>query len=73
MSQDDTENFARKGQTAAIIIAVAMLIWFAFQWIGPWLGLPGRYAILIDLAAMAALIYALIMTYQMWRSRQDKG
>jgi hypothetical protein len=37
-------------------------------------GLPGRFALLFDFAAMAALIWALVNIYQIWRARQaDKG
>jgi len=44
------------------------------QWIGPELGLSGRYAILIDLLALAAFFWALVVTFQIWRQRQsDKG
>ena len=35
------------------------------------LGLPGRYAILIDLAVLAALLWSMIVTYQIWRKRRD--
>jgi len=39
--------------------------------IGPALGLPGRFAPLFDLAALAALVYALVNIYQLWRMRRD--
>jgi hypothetical protein len=42
--------------------------------IGKMVGLPGRFALLFDFAAMAALIWALVNIYQIWRARQaDKG
>ena len=47
-----------------------MLIWLAANWAGPALGLPGRYALLIDFAALAALFWAMVVTYQIWRARQ---
>jgi hypothetical protein len=51
-----------------------MCIWIAAQWIGPELGLSGRYVILIDLLALAAFFWALVVTFQIWRKRQsDKG
>jgi hypothetical protein len=51
-----------------------MCIWIAAQWIGPELGLSGRYAILIDLLVLAAFFWALVVTFQIWRKRQsDKG
>jgi len=40
----------------------------------PWddLGLPGRYALLIDFAAIGALLWALIVTLRIWRARRDE-
>jgi hypothetical protein len=49
-----------------------MVLWLAAQWLGPQLGLPGRYALLIDFAAIGALVWALVVTLQLWRKRQDK-
>jgi hypothetical protein len=34
------------------------------------LGLPPKYALLADLAALAGFIWALIVTYQIWRARR---
>lgn len=60
---------ARKGQMVALVIAGTMLIWLGANWAGPALGLPGRYALLIDFAALAALFWALVVTYQIWQAR----
>ncbi|MEO0357267.1 MAG: DUF5337 domain-containing protein [Pseudomonadota bacterium] len=72
----DTRN-ARKGQTAALVIAGAMVFWLLANVFGPQWGLPIKYAFLIDFAVMAAMIWALVLTYQIWRARQtsnaDKG
>ena len=62
---------ARKGQVVALVIAGAMLFWLIMQWAGPWLGLAGRYALLIDLAVMAAMLWSLVLTWQIWRARQN--
>ncbi|SFA72109.1 hypothetical protein SAMN05421688_0360 [Poseidonocella pacifica] len=64
-------HLARQGRIAALVIAWSMLIWLAAQWVGPRLGLPGRYALLIDFAALAALFWALVVTFQIWRKRQQ--
>ncbi len=53
----------------ALVIAVAAGIWVGFQWLGPRLGLAGEYAFLIDLAAMAAFIWALVLAVALWRGR----
>lgn len=70
MTQQDDRALARKGQTVGLVIAGTMVIWIAAQWIGPAIGLPGRYALLVDFAALAALFWAMVVIYQMWRARQ---
>lgn len=62
---------ARKGRTAGLVIAVTVTLWVLAQWVGPELGLPIRWAFLFDFAALAALFWALVVTYQIWRARQD--
>lgn len=71
--QQDAVN-AKKGRTVALVIAGAMILWIAAQVLGPMLGMPGRYAFLFDLMAIAAFVWALVVAAQIWRSRQnDKG
>ena len=74
-TQPDTSEqaLARKGRTAALVIAGAMLIWLAAQWAGPQLGLAGRYALLIDFAALAAFVWAFIVALQIRRARRQDG
>ncbi|NNE53664.1 MAG: DUF5337 domain-containing protein [Sulfitobacter sp.] len=70
MNEQEEKALSRKGQTAGLVIAGTMLIWLAANWVGPALGLPGRYAILIDLLALAALFWAMVVTYQIWQARK---
>ena len=70
MSGQQDQDLARKGRIISLLIAGTMLVWLAAQWVGPKLGLPGRYALLLDFAAMAALMWALVNIYQIWRARQ---
>ena len=72
MSSEQDQKQARAGRVASLVIAGAMILWLAAQWLGPQLGLPGRYALLIDFAAIGALVWALVVTLQLWRKRQDK-
>lgn len=53
----------------ALVIASAAALWLGFQWLGPRLGLAGEYAFLIDLAAMAAFAWALLLAVALWRNR----
>ena len=53
-----------------MVIAGTMLLWMAGQQIGAELGLPLKYTLLLDLAALAGFIWALAVTYQIWRARR---
>jgi len=71
MSQNPDEmQLARKGRTVGVVIALTMLLWMGAQWLGAQMGWPVRFVFLFDLAAIAALIWALVVTYQIWRARQ---
>ncbi|WP_120504743.1 DUF5337 domain-containing protein [Sulfitobacter mediterraneus] len=70
MSVEIDKAIARKGQSVALVIAVTMVLWIIAQWAGPALGLPGRYALLFDFAALAALFWALVVIYQIWQARR---
>ena len=54
MAQGAGQHENRQGRLVALVIAGAMLLWIVVQWLGPKLGLAGRFAILIDLAVLAA-------------------
>ena len=58
------------GRHISIVIVGTMVIWFSAQILGGKLGLPGRYALLFDFAALAALIYAGINILRLQRMRQ---
>ncbi len=62
---------AKKGRTASLVIAGAMLIWIGMQWAAVQLDISSRYMLLLDLAVMAAMIWSLIVTFQIWRARRD--
>jgi len=70
MSVETDKAIARKGQSVALVIAVTMVLWIIAQWAGPALGLPGRYALLFDFAALAALFWALVVIYQIWQAQR---
>ena len=71
MSEEQQRAIARKGQTVGLVIAGTMVMWILANLAGPALGLPGRYALLIDFAALAAMIWAMVNIYQMWQARRD--
>lgn len=71
LTPEEDRALARQSRTVALVIAGAMLIWLGAQVVGPRLGLDGKYAILIDFAAMAAFVWAMIVTYRIWRRRRE--
>ena len=68
--QQDRE-FARQGRNLALVIAGTGLIWVIFQSLIPALGITPRYAILIDLAALAAFIWSMVAAWRIWRRRRE--
>jgi Family of unknown function (DUF5337) len=64
---------ARQARLVAIVFVVTILGWMLAQLIGAQAGLDPRFAFLFDLAALAAFIWGLIVTYQIWRKRRAEG
>jgi len=73
-SDSDIERH-RRGQIrlAAIVMAATMILWMGANFLGGQLGLPARFAFLFDLAAIAALVWALFVTYWVWKARRGDG
>lgn len=59
----------RQARWASAVVLVAFTLWMAGSWIGGALGLPVRFAFLLDLAALAAFVWALVVLYRVWRAR----
>tara|TARA_B100000780_G_scaffold272180_1_gene234042 strand:- start:2321 stop:2461 length:141 start_codon:yes stop_codon:yes gene_type:complete len=43
------------------------------QWAAVELNISGRYMLLLDFAVMAAMVWSLVVTFQIWRTRRDAG
>ncbi len=73
MTKDEQDKaIATKGRHISLVIAGTMVAWLILSLlIGPAIGLPGRYALLFDFAALAAMIYAGVNIIQLWRMRQN--
>ena len=67
-SKNDAQN-ARQGRVAALVIAATMILWLGAQWLGGQMGWDPRYVFLFDFAALAAFIWVLFVTWQIWRRR----
>ena len=72
MQAKESRREAKQGRVVGLVIAISMVIWILAQSLGPYLGLPGRYAILIDFLALVAFLWAIISGMLMWRSRRTK-
>lgn len=72
MQAKESRREAKQGRVVGLVIATSMVIWILAQSLGPYLGLPGRYAILIDFLALVAFLWAIISGMLMWRSRRTK-
>ena len=72
MAEPDPKDMAlaRQAKRVALVIASTMGLWILAQMIGGELGLPLKYTLLVDLAALAGFIWALVVTYQIWRARR---
>ena len=61
----------RQGRLIALVIAGATLVWLVLGEVGRQYNWDGRYAILIDLAVMAAYVWALVGAWMLWRKRRE--
>ena len=62
---------AKKGRTVSLVIAGSILLWLGMQWVAVELNISSRYMLLLDLAVMAAMVWSLLVTFQIWRTRRD--
>ena len=61
---------ARQARLVGLVLIVTMVLWMAAQAVGGQMGWSPRAALLVDLAALAGFLWALITTYQIWRKRR---
>ena len=62
---------ARQSRTVAVVIIATLVLWMGAQFAGALFGLTARTVLLFDLLALAAFLWAFIVTYQIWRKRRD--
>jgi len=61
---------ARQARLVGIVLAATIILWMGAQYLGGQLGLEVRFVFLFDLLAIAAFVWALVVTYQIWRGRR---
>jgi Family of unknown function (DUF5337) len=58
---------------AAQVIFAAIALWLLGSWIGGQMGLPVKYAFLLDLSCLAALVWALVVLLRAWSARNEEN
>lgn len=61
---------AREARTVGIVLAATIVLWVGAQFVGGEMGWAPRFALLADLAALAGFVWALVVTYRIWRKRR---
>ena len=71
MADPQDRHLAGQARLVAIVIAATMLLWMGGQFLGGLLGWAPRFVFLFDLAALAAFVWALVVTTRIWRARRS--
>jgi Family of unknown function (DUF5337) len=61
---------AAQARLVAYVLVGTMALWLGAQWLGGQMGWDTRYVFLFDFAAIAGFVWAMVVTYQIWRDRQ---
>ena len=69
MQVDPDSRTSRQARLVGVVLAGTMGLWLGAQWLGGQYGWPPKYALLADLAALAGFLWALVVTYRIWRKR----
>lgn len=67
MTAQHPSHDAGQMRLAGGVMAAAMVLWLAANWAGQRFGWAPEYAFLADLAAIGALVWALLVTWRVWR------
>lgn len=70
-TEPDEARQASQMRLVGIVLVATITAWIGAQWLGGQMGWQARFVFLFDLAALAAFIWALLVTYQIWRQRRD--
>ncbi len=70
LTPEEDRALARQTRFLSVVIVATMILWLGGQWLGGKLGLEARYVFLLDLAAIAAFIWALVVGMGIRRKRR---
>lgn len=65
------DDHRRQARLVALVIAGTLVVWLAVQWIGREMGWGPRFAFLFDFAAIGGFVWALIVTWRIWRATRQ--
>lgn len=71
MASDAPRPQVRTIRRAAVVIAAAMVLWMAGNWLGGRQNWPIAAAFALDIVCMAALVWAVLDVRRVRRMRQD--
>lgn len=63
--------FAAQMKRVGIVLLGTIVLWVLVQDYGSQQNWPPRYALLADMAALAAFVWALVTTWRLWKQRND--
>lgn len=69
---DASVRLAKQARLVAIVLVATMVLWMGANFMGAQIGLPTRWLFLFDFAALGAFVWALIVTFGIWRARQSE-
>lgn len=73
MQEKRAENQRKQAKLASFVMLASVAVLMGGSWIGGKLGLPVRYAFLLDFIALAGFAFAMIVLFRVWRDRQKDG
>ncbi len=63
----------KQTKLASYVMIASVVLLMLGSWLGGLLGLPPRFAFLIDFMALAGFAFAMIVLFRVWRARQVDG
>ncbi|QFU08349.1 hypothetical protein PARPLA_02948 [Rhodobacteraceae bacterium THAF1] len=70
MAKDDLKT-GKQARNIGVIMAMTMIMWMGLQLTGSALGLPQQLVFIVDIAALAVFVWALVATFRIWQKRRD--
>lgn len=66
-----TDETARQGRVAALVIAAAGILAMLAPWLVAVTGIAPKYEILMYLVSLAAFIWSLVVTWKIWQKTRQ--